>query len=396
MWISSASERGRAGVLVAAAALLTALAALAVTLAAPALAGGVEVRSGSDKVDVRGGDRISVETGSNTVVIRHADSTVDSVSGDGVNVRIHGDVMKKGLHLDIDEGQTGIVRMFSDVTIPADQHVSGDVVALFGNITVKGEVAGSVVAVMGAVRLDPGARVRGDAVSVGAMVDQSDGADVSGQTVSVGLMPASWGMPGLSVMLGFTLAGWISALFFGWLFALLFPTPFVRVAATASRRTAASFFLGLVSLPLAIMAFILLLVTVIGIPIAILLPLAYGLMIYAGQVAASYLLGCKFTGRRPGDGAGLVLPMLAGLTFVAVFFVAGALLGVTGGPLRLGAVFFSLFGVLLVIALSSVGAGAFLLSRFGRRPAEVTHGGDVAAAAAPPPAGMAPPTPTGA
>lgn len=396
MSIYSASERGRAAAIVAAAALLTSLAALALTLAAPALAGAVEVRTGSDKVDVRGGDRISVDTGNNTVVIRHADSTVDSVSGDGVNVRIRGDVMKKGLHIDLDEGQTGIVRMFSDVTIPADQRVTGDVVALFGNITVKGSVSGAVVAVLGSVRLEPGARVDGDAVSVGGGVDQADGADVSGQTVSVGLTPVAWGMPGLSVTLGFTFAGWLSALFFGWLFAMLFPTPFVRVAATASRRTVGSFFLGLVSLPLAMVAFVLLLVTVIGIPIALLLPLAYGLMIYAGQVAATYLLGCKFTGRRPGDGAGLFPPLAAGLTFVAVFFVAGALLGITSGPLRIGAVFFSLFGALLVMALSSIGTGAFLLSRFGRVPPEVTHGGAHEPFPAPP-AGIAPPpAPTGA
>ena len=395
MSICSGSERWRLGAIAGGGALLAGLAALALALAAPALAG-VTVRTGShDKVDVRGGDRISVSTGDNTVVIRHADSTVDSVSGDGVNVRLHGDVMKKGLRIDLDEGQTGIVRMFSDVTIPADQHVAGDVVALFGNITVKGVVSGAVVAVLGSVRLDPDARVNGDAVSVGGGVDQADGADVSGQTVSVGLTPVAWGMPGLSVMLGFTFAGWLSALFFGWLFALLFPTPFVRIAATASRRTAGSFFLGLASLPLALVTFVLLLVTVIGIPIALLLPLAYGLMIYAGQVAATYLLGCKFTGRRPGDGQGLFLPLAAGLTFVAVFFAAGALLGVSPGPLRIGAVFFSLLGVLLVLALSSIGTGAFLLSRFGRVPHEVTHGGH-ADALSTPPAGLAPPAPTGA
>lgn len=388
MSIFSGSDR-RGALALPLVALLALVCALAV--AAPA---GARVHLGSrHRMDVRGGDRIDVTSGDKTVVIHHADSTVDSVNTDDVTVHVNGDVIKKGLHIDLDDGQTGVVRMFSDVTVAADQHISGDVVALFGNVTVKGEVSGAVVAVLGSVRLEPGARVNGDAVSVGGAVDQADGADVSGQTVSVGLTPVAWGLPGLSVMLGFTFAGWLSALFFGWLFALLFPTPFVRVAATASRRTMASFFLGLVSVPLAILAFVLLLVTVIGIPLAILMPLVYGLMIYAGQVAATYLLGCKFTGRRPGDGAGLFLPLAAGLTFVAFFFVAGAALGAATGPMRIGAVFFSLLGVLLVLGLSAIGAGAFLLSRFGRQPSEVHHGGGLPSMGTPPVATFIPPPP---
>jgi hypothetical protein len=118
-------------------------------------------------------------------------------------------------------------------------------------------------------------------------------------------------------------------------------------------------------------------------------------MIYAGQMSATYLLGCKLTQRRPGDGCGLLAPLAAGLTFVALFFVAGALLGTTSGALRVGAVFFSLLGVLLVMALSSTGTGAFLLSRFGREPHDVVHDEHVTLASPsspPPPA----PAPTGA
>jgi hypothetical protein len=391
MWISWSSEprvsRPFPGGIARHAAVWT----LAFTLAAPAAG----VAGEKSRVDIRGGDRISVSTGDGVVVIRHGDSMVDSVSDHGARVTVHGDVIRKGLQINLDDGQTGLVRMFSDITVQPDQHVSGDVVSLFGNITVKGEVTGTTVAVMGSIRLEPGSRVDGDAVSVGGGVDQADGADVSGQTVSVGLLPVAWGMPALPVVLGFTLAGWLSALFFGWLFALLFPTPFVRVAATASRRTAASFFLGLASVPLAILTGVLLFVTVIGVPVAILLPLVYGLMIYAGQMAATYLLGCKFTQRRPGDGRGLLAPLAAGLTFVAVFFVAGALLGTASGALRVGAVFFSLLGVLLVLALSSTGTGAFLLSRFGREPRDLVHDGHVAIPSPSPPPPVTP-APTGA
>ncbi|HUK63788.1 MAG TPA: hypothetical protein VLV15_10645, partial [Dongiaceae bacterium] len=60
-----------------------------------------------------------------------------------------------------------------------------------------------------------------------------------------------------------------------------------------------------------------------------------------------------------------------------------------------GAVFFSLLGMLLVLALSSTGTGAFLLSRFGRVPHDLVHDEHLAIPdpSAPPPAT---PAPTGA
>ena len=320
-----------------------------------------------------GGDQIRI--GPDGVVIRHGNGTVDSIA-DGDRVEIHSKIMNKGVNIEIDDGETGLVRMFSDITVPADEHISGDVVTLFGSVHVLGQVTGQVVAVMGSVRLDPGAVVDGDVVAVGGSLDQADGAVVNGESVSVGLLPAGWGMPTLPVLLGLVGVGWLTSLFFGWMFALLFPTRFVRVAATASRRTTASFFLGLLSVPGSILLIGLLFVTVIGIPIAILAPLAFALLGYAGQMAATYVLGCKLTRRPLGGGRDLIVPLAAGLLFIAVFFVIGAALPVLPGNLRIGALLFFMIGSLLMGALTAIGTGAFLLSRFGRDPADVMWGLD--------------------
>src|SRR6185295_19408174 len=92
------------------------------------------------------------------------------------------DVIDKGLTVDLaDEGE-GVVRMFSDALVPAGERVTGDVVALFGNADVEGEVTGSVVAVMGSIRLSPDAKVDGDVVTIGGGLDQTDGSNVGGQT----------------------------------------------------------------------------------------------------------------------------------------------------------------------------------------------------------------------
>src|SRR5262249_56793860 len=90
------------------------------------------------------------------------------------------------------------------------------------------------------------------------------------------------------------------------------------------------FFFGLVSTPLMLFGCMLLLITVIGIPIALLLPLLFVLMAWAGQIASTYVLGSRLLRRRLGQG-GAMKPILAGALFVALFFTAGAVLATPPG-----------------------------------------------------------------
>jgi hypothetical protein len=335
------------------------------------------------------GDR--VEVGPNGVVVERG--------GDSEKVEIHiaDKDRRHSAHLgrdgwiEVDDQGDALVRVFGDIHVPAGKRVLDDVVAVFGSVEVDGVVEGDVVAVLGSVHLRDGAEVQGDVVSVGGVVDQEDGATIQGQTVSVGFLPVSWGVRALPLTMSAIAAGFLAAMLGGWIFAFAFPTRLVRVAAIASRRTGASLLLGLGSVPGLVALVMLMFVTVVGIPLAFLLPFAYVILAYAGNLAAAYVLGCKLTGRRPGSG-GLVGPIVAGSLLVALFFVVGAVLWTAPGFTRPLALFSALLGCLLAIGLTAIGTGAFLLSRFGTKPKDVVHGSETTALSTPLPA-ASPPAP---
>jgi hypothetical protein len=277
---------------------------------------------------------------------------------------------------------TGIVRLFADAEVRQGEKVTGDVVAIFGSLRVDGEVDGAVVSVLGSVDLGPSALVHGDAVSVGGGLKEAPGARVKGQTVQVGFMPLAFGLPGLPVVLTMIAIAWLVSLGFGWIAAALFPGRVARVAITSSRRTAASLVLGVMSGPLVFVCTLLLLVTVVGIPVAVFLPIAYIAVLYVGQIAATYVLGCKLLRRRLGEGS-ITQPLIAGSLLVASIFGLGAILWETPGVVRTVALFFLLVGVLLVVGLACIGTGAFLLSRAGSRPREIGMNGPGEPAGAP-------------
>jgi hypothetical protein len=334
------------------------------------------------------GDRVTI--GPDGVVIERGD---DQDTTTTVHIGDRKDYGQGGW-IEVDDHGDALVRIFGDIHVPSGKRVSDDVVAVFGSVDVEGEVQGDVVAVMGSVRVRDGAVVDGEVVSVGGVVDQEEGATIQGQTVSVGFLPVSWGIPGLPFTLGAIAAGWIAAALAGWIFAIAFPGRLIRVAATASRRTGASFVLGVLSIPGFVALMVLMFVTVVGIPLAFLLPFAYILLAYAGHLAATYVLGCKLTGRTLG-GPGLVWPILAGSLLVALFFAVGAMLFVIPGMTRPFALFAALLGCLMAVGLTAIGTGAFLLSKLGAEPRDLVWGSEAPAAApvvAPPAPATPPPT----
>jgi len=308
---------------------------------------------------VRAHVRDVIRVGPHGVTVVSSDS--GEASDENEDVGDHGIVVATG--------DAGLVRVFADARVPAGEAVQGDVVAVFGSVDVEGTVAGDAVAVFGSVRLHPGARVEGDAVAIGGVLEHPAGAQVSGQSVALGFFLPGWGPPSLVVLLGAVLLGWLATLLVGWLLALLFPERMRRIGATASRYTAGSLFLGLLSAPLFVIALVLLVITLVGIPFAFLLVLLYPFAIWAGQIVALSVLGSRILRRKPGDG-GLVGPIGAGSLLVGLLFVAGAVCAIPEGPVRTLSLFFTLLGVLLLLGLTIIGTGALILSRVGSRSAE--------------------------
>ena len=328
------------------------LAALAIACALGASFSAAFARTGSDStrhvksIRVGGAGIEIVESNGRPAdrVVKIGPGTVTVESDSGTRTVIHGPGIV------VDGGESGLVRVFADAEVPAEETIDGDVVAVFGSAT-----------------LEPGAVIDGDVVALGGALDQANGAIVNGESVSLGLFSWHPGVPTMNVLLFTVLGMWALGFLLGWLLMMLFPQRMQRVALTASHRTAGSFVLGVASAPLVVIAAVLLMVTVVGIPFAIVLPLVYLFAVWAGNLATSYVLGCRLM-RRPLAGPMSGAALAAGTLLVTLFFVLGALLAGPQGPLRSLALFFALLGVLLALGLSVVGIGAVLLSRFGSRP----------------------------
>ena len=314
-----------------------------------------------------------------------------------------------------------IVRFGEDIVIEKGERIHGDVVAVGGSVTVRGTVDGDVAALGGDVHIEPGGEVRGEAVSVGGKVDQSGSGRVSGTSVSLPDMP-NWFFAaptfrffrGLDDLLGeiFTLG---LLLLIAWGLSKLAPERTERAADYIRARPLMSLLWGLLAiagvLPSAIAVVLvaaLLCITIIGIPVAVLLLLAYFLglivLMFFGYLVGSAVVGKWLLQRiRPGDGEPTLLRSLfAGVLLIGILEVLAVLLKVSW---LLGTVGSSLGGFLafisgaLFVIVWLFGTGAVLGSRAGQafRPPAATAPG-TSPPALPPPVtpspGTAPPPPS--
>lgn len=242
------------------------------------------------------------------------------------------------------------VRFASDIQIESGETVDGDVVGILGNVTIdgaaksdvtsimgdttiNGTVAGDVVAVMGDVTLGPKAVVEGDITTVRGTLHRDPGAVVHGRITQQSMggknrAPASmqaWWDRALShgALLGFGRGlGWLTllsllALGFYALMALVFPGGIRRTGDMLVQRPAAVVFSALLTMIALPVLFILLCVTVIGIPVALLvLPVSVVLAIAFGKAAIYGLVGRSATGDKF---PAAVSVLIGGLIFMLLY-----------------------------------------------------------------------------
>ncbi len=172
--------------------------ASAVVLEAPTPSVAPELQSGAatrpDPAGNKGADtpaphwieRGSVEIFGSDVVIRENEraSKVVAIGGDvEIRGRVDGEVVAIGGDVTIAGPVGKAVAIGGDVAMRG--RVDHEVVALGGDVTIDGPV-GKVVAVLGDVTLGPKASVAGEAVSAGGHVRNPDHAPVGGKTVETG------------------------------------------------------------------------------------------------------------------------------------------------------------------------------------------------------------------
>jgi hypothetical protein len=328
-----------------------------------------------------------------------------------------------------------LVRFGEDIEIPAGKVVEGDVVAIGGDITVHGRVRGDAVAVGGAVRVKGAGAVEGDAVSLGGGVSTTDSASVGGSNVSIGkwdfgghgwnVIPAlgMFGALGAGMWLLSTCVEILLTLFFAWIALLLLRERILRAGEVLASHFGRSFLFGLaawaglvLAVPVGIVtlvvagaiAVVILCVTIIGIPLALLLVVALVLAIiglvvavilaaFLGYVNGAMYLGRRVLGSRFGASTKPIVAVLAGLLIVALIEGVGELLGAAGFFLMHPfSIAFGIAAGALTFILTTAGLGAYVESRFGtgsRGPGLGRYNWGSGAPSAPP--SSVPPSPGG-
>jgi hypothetical protein len=313
-------------------------------------------------------------------------------------------------------GDNDVVQVGKDVVVERGEHVLGNVVAMGGDVTVRGMVEEDVVALGGDVEVEDGAVVRGDAVSIGGVVNKAPAATVAGSTVTVGNLPR-----GLFAWQGLNLVGqgvkfmtrlitlclWM---LIAWIMIMVLTARSARVVKGIEEHPGPALGWGLLGLICIVPATItvalvaaLLCVTIIGIPVAVFLLLGYIvglvlLMLWGGVVGSAAAGGWLVRRLSPRLGepslvrntlVGVVAVSLPGL--IAPVFAA-MLLAVPPAALLGGAL--GGLGKLLELGVLLAGMGGILRARAGQiDPWRVPWGGAGPGWAQPPVAPTAPPVP---
>lgn len=286
------------------------------------------------------------------------------------------------------------------IRVDEDEEVTGDLVAIFGRAEIEGKVNGDVVVPFGSVYLGERAEVDGDVVS--GRLDKEEGAVIRGSLVTVGVSDRGIGVikgaPPTFVYKGkrydiyddgpfsnppvFLLITILSTGVLLLIYILTWALVPQRVETVRNQLTVnflKSLFIGFLGLLAILPVFILLLVTIIGIPVAlIVLPLAFILATFLGDTSIALAAGERLKRALNFSTDSKIFLIAAGLILLELpFLLAGPLLMMEGAAVGMG-IFLLVFGGLLNLVLWMVGFGAVILTRFGGRP-------KLAAAVPPPP-----------
>jgi len=262
-----------------------------------------------------------------------------------------------------------------DVVVAVNERITGNVVVIGADATILGRVDESVVVIGGALNLDEDARVHGDAISLFGSLRRHDDSVVDGTVVSVGgsgLAGDFFGLPDLTGGVTGSLIKLTGLLLLGLLILMVFALlPKERLFATESylvhspgRSFAAGLFWATIGHVLLVLALALLIVTVIGIPVAALLGLAYLILGVVSVGIVARVLGARICQRPSCQEGPTWWTLLIGLFVILVPGLLGILFGGLNG-LRPLARLFDVIGLTVHLTVYCFGAGAVLSSRFG-------------------------------
>jgi hypothetical protein len=248
-------------------------------------------------------------------------------------------------------------RVLGDVlTMGGDAHivgqVLGDVWTLGGDVQVDGAVGGEVVTTGGTLRLGPNGRVDGGVTTPGdGGVTHGDGPAVGTVMAWLGLGTAIGSVCALASWVGTALSGLVSFVLlfsFGLLLQSLMRDRMTALHVVIVRDPVRAWATGALAGLSAVVATLVLTLTIVGIPVAVLLALALCAAIYIGLTAVAAVTGALMPTDRLRD-----KPALQLLVGVALLYAASLVPGV---------------GTFVLFVAGLLGLGAVVLTRLRETP----------------------------
>lgn len=286
--------------------------------------------------------------------------TINSEIGDDVRIAggdlqinsiIKGDLIAGGGNITL--GKTAFVGgdfVFGSGNVRIDGTVNGNILGVANTVWINGEIKGNVRLVnVESLRFGPAGKVMGNLNYHGAQSSP----DVTPETVKGQITYSATRIPvdqkdmggiALGILAGFSLFGFLSLLFAGLFFLWMLRFLMVHAANTATERSLPSLGLGFLAVFLTPILSLTFLVTGIGLPMGLMLFLAWCLLLFTGKLVGILILGLRLVD------ADVKTP------FPRLFwaFTVGALLYTVIGMIPV-------LGWILRFLLTLMGIGAFLL-----------------------------------
>ncbi len=273
----------------------------------------------------------------------------------------HGDMVKFGKNVTVDEGE----------------RVNGDVVSIGGDVRVRGLVTGSAISIGGNVFISSTGIVETDAVSVGGDVIKEPGAIIKGQNVGLGFLPGKiWRINGghyffRGASFVFSIIKVLFFFFLGILVLALAPKNVVKIRDKIKENMWKSGLIGFLGEILILPLFILLLVTIIGIPVALLiLPLAVLLGMLLGYTSVSLIVGESLKENTNLKPQTQMMTLALGILAVQFFSLFSSFLKIFWGFFSPLALILGIIGFLIVYVVFTIGFGGAIQTLLGTRPKE--------------------------
>lgn len=258
-------------------------------------------------------------------------------------------------------GRNQITRWGENIIVDEDIRVNSDIQVVRANITVKGVVNGDVTTMGGDIYVTSTGVINGNAVAVGGKIKKDDGARITGATMQMKmpLMNAARGST-YQVILGVILLVVLLGLLFAWLMVALIPVPMNRIARELMGNPFKSLLFGYITYLGLPIAWVLLLVTILGIPIAVLvIPLALPLAIVQAYAVINIAVGQRLFKKTDT----LQAFMFGGLV-TTTFPLLLMIIGYATNSLALFVINMIFLGLFLFVFVP-FGLGAALNTRFG-------------------------------